>query len=51
MSGHLDSAALLAATRGEPTGGRLEVSGEPSAIAQFADLFGLPATAADLGAR
>jgi hypothetical protein len=40
-----DPGALLAAASGEPTRGRLEVSGEPSAIASFAEVFGLPATA------
>jgi DNA-binding HxlR family transcriptional regulator len=42
-----DPGALLAAARGEPTSGRLEVSGEPTAITRFADVFGLSATIAD----
>ena len=42
-----DPGALLAAARGEPTTGRLEVSGEPTALAGFADVFGLPTTVAD----
>jgi DNA-binding HxlR family transcriptional regulator len=37
-----DAAALAAAARGEPIAGRLAVSGQRSAIARFAAVFGIP---------
>jgi hypothetical protein len=37
-----DADALVAAARGKPVTGRLDVSGRPEAIAQFAAAFGLP---------
>jgi DNA-binding HxlR family transcriptional regulator len=43
-----DPGALLDAARGQPTNGRLDVSGEPIAVAVVADVFGLPATVGDL---